>query len=269
MSRGAGTPERDAVRLDVRYRPSADVLMGQVAHRTTDVAGEAVQRDTPDADTTLEWVRRPDGVRHLVGFQVLFAAARAAEGRLSPSLPDGLDAQLVPVVRSLASPGRAPDPLLRSEVELEVPAADLELPSDLLGDLERRSEASVGRHFMVTLSSATPHTTGRASPDAVGAALDELAAVIDAVPEADEVPTGRLVGTLDSLGETIATSGGLTAPGCSAAARVALRGGTPLTAGERRTLAHLLHQLDDHDQWASAIAGLRQLTTRLQGKGRA
>ena len=266
MTPGSGAPDDDVVRLAVRYRPSADVLLAQVTGADADVTHKAMSRETPDADTTIEWVRRPDGVRHLVGLQVLFASARAAEGRLSPALSDDLDARLRPVVRALSLSAEASDPLVRTDVELEVPAGDLDLPDDLVAaDLKPRPRTTAGTH---ALSVALGERARRASPEEVGAALDGLAAVIDAVPDADEGPTARLVRTLDGLGETIAAGGGLTAPGCSAAARVALRGGTPLTAAERRTLAELLHQLDDPDQWAAAIDGLGRLTARLDGKRR-
>jgi len=281
MTRGPGAPHHDVAHLAVRYRPSADLLMAQVAARADDILEEAVQRDTPDADTTLEWVRRPDGTRRLVGVQVVFAAARASEGRLSEALPVDLDARLRSVVRSLAGPPgdlvdgidtpAATDPLARNDLELEVPVDELVLPDDL-GDLVDLMRLNPSTIRLSTADALTPHPADgpdgpHATPESLAEALDSLAGAITAIPDADVVPTGRLASLLHELADAIVSTGGLPAPGVSAAARAAVRGGTPLTAGERTTLADLLGQVDDTDQWAGAEAGIRALTERL-GDGR-
>lgn len=282
MTRGPGAPHHDVAHLALRYRPSADLLMGQVADRAADIADEAVQRDTPDADTTIEWVRRPDGTRQLVGLQVVFAASRAAEGRLSEALPADLDARLGSVVRSLAGlPGdlvdrsdtpAATDPLARNDLELEVPVDELVLPDDLgdLADLMTLNPSTI--HLMTADALTTYPADGsddgpNATPESLADALDALADAIAAIPDADALPTRRLTRILHELADAIVSTGGLPAPGVSAAARAAVRGGTPLTAGERTTLADLLRQLDDPDQWDDAESGIRTLTARLTGGG--
>lgn len=276
MTHGRRARDSDVVHMSVRYRPSADVLVAQV----DDVSDPAVQRDKPDADTVIEWVRRPDGSRRIVGLQVLFAAARTTQGRLSPSIPDALDARLRPIVRSLAgldgtdftlpvpsSLGASPspgDPLSRSDLNLEVPTHELELPSDL-DDLALLSLLSLH-----TLSNSIMNSEPVGASHAAGVArvLSDLAnAIGDGANDADPAPTTRLTTVLRELASTIGASGGLASPGCSAAARVATRGGTPLTAGERTTLATLLGELDNPEQWPNAIEGLQQLTDRLRGGG--
>jgi hypothetical protein len=273
MTHGRRARDSDVVHMSVRYRPSADVLVAQV----DDVSDPAVQRDKPDADTVIEWVRRPDGSRRIVGLQVLFAAARTTQGCLSPSIPDALDARLRPIVRSLAglddtdfalpipnSLGASPspgDPLSRSDLNLEVPTDELELPSDL-DDLALLSLHTLSNSIMNSEPVGASHAAG------VARVLSDLAnAIGDGANDADPAPTTRLTTVLRELASTIGASGGLASPGCSAAARVATRGGTPLTAGERTTLATLLGQLDNPGQWPDTIEGLQQLTDRLRGGG--
>jgi hypothetical protein len=278
MTRGPGAPHHDVAHLAVRYRPSADLLMAQVADRAEDIPDAAVQRDTPDADTTIEWVRRPDGTRQLVGLQVVFAATRAAEGRLSGALPADLDARLRPVVRSLAGfPGDlvdgsdtppASDPLARNDLALEVPTDELVLPTDLgdsttLLDLDAVMSNDLVDAMRIDLNDPGPPR----SPASLAEALDALADGITAIPDADALPTRRLTRILHELADAIVSTGGLPAPGVSAAARAAVRGGTPLTAGERTTLADLLRQLDDPGQWDDAEEGIRALTARLTDGG--
>ena len=268
MSGNAGAFDRDVVRLAVRYRPNADVLVAQA----TDFKKAAVQRDEPDADTTLEWVRRPDGTRNLVGLRLMFAAKRAAGGRLSPSLPDELDERLGHFVNKLSGLGDIDaDPLMRTETDIEMPTAALMLPDDLsLADamtLQPSSSplASPMDSLVSAMSFGPPEPAGSdTSPAELAAALLDLADAIDTTdPHADPLPTSRLVNALRELASTLAASEGLTAPGASAAARLVNRGGTPLTAGERDLLADILLKLDDAEQWDEALARLEDLADRL------
>ena len=279
MTHGSDARKGNTVLISIRYRPSADVLIAQV----NDVVDEAVQRDTPDADTTIEWVRRPDGSRYLVGAQIMFAAARAASGGLSPALPRELDARLSAVVASHADDSRT-DPFALSALDIDVPEIALELDDDL----------DEGRDQPATTGSRTPHSDRTdfvaeiftaamtTDPDAdidwpgddvdnsgateVNDALVALAHAIETnTADADPIPTMKLVTTLRELGSVLGRSGGRSAPGCSAAARLALRGGTPLTARERTTLAKQLDQLDDPRQWAGVTPALQSLTRHLNG----
>ena len=265
MTGGRGASQEDTVQLSVRYRPSADVLIAQV----NDVADEAVQRDRPDADTTLEWVRRPDGSRHLVGLQVLFASARADRGQLSPAISERLDERLLVLMDTLDNGGDASrNPLTSTALEIEVPDAELVLPDDLTNFYVADPDLELGVgivHEMVSDPDLPDiWSDDGTDPGDVGDALVDLADAISTCDaDADADPTARLIATLRELAGTIRRSGGRTAPGCTAAARVALRGGTPLTARERKQLADLLDSLDDPTQWADVVEGIDDLTARL------
>jgi hypothetical protein len=271
MTGGRGASQEDTVQLSIRYRPSADVLIAQV----NDVADEAVQRDRPDADTTLEWVRRPDGSRHLVGLQVLFAAARADAGQLSPAISERLDERLLVLLDTLDNGDDASrNPLASTALEIEVPDAELVLPDDLtdfyVADPSPALTVMFSSHSMVARPDLPDiWSDDGTDPGDVGDALVDLADAISTCDaDADADPTARLIATLRELAATIRRSGGRTAPGCTAAARVALRGGTPLTARERKQLADLLDSLDDPTQWADAVEGIDDLTARLDRRTR-
>jgi len=249
--RATGDAREEHVQVSVRYRPSGDVLLAQV----DGVPDGAVRTDTPDADTTIEWVRRPDGTRHLVGCKVLFASVRAAEGRLSPALPPALDEQLRSLVTGVTgSLPEASDPMARHHLDVAVAARDLELPGDLSA-----------------LDAPTPlaaPVTGRPEEAAdLAGALTAVASGLDAAlaTGTDPGPSERLARALRELASTVAGAGGLTAPGCAAAARVAARGGTPLTARERKRLEAVLAGLDDPDTWAAAANTLTVIASRLGG----
>ena len=263
MTGGRGASQEDTVQLSVRYRPSADVLIAQV----NDVADEAVQRDRPDADTTLEWVRRPDGSRHLVGLQVLFASARADWGQLSPAISERLDERLLVLMDTLDNgDDTSRNPLASTALEIEVPDAELVLPDDLTNFYVADPDLDVPIEFVREMVSDPDlpdiWSDDGTDPGDVGDALVDLADAISTC-DADADPTARLIATLRELAATIRRSGGRTAPGCTAAARVALRGGTPLTARERQQLADLLDSLDDPTQWADVVEGIDDLTARL------
>lgn len=270
MTGGRGASQEDTVQLSVRYRPSADVLIAQV----NDVADEAVQRDRPDADTTLEWVRRPDGSRHLVGLQVLFAAARADAGQLSPAISERLDERLLALMDTLDNGDDASrNPLASTALDIEVPDAELVLPDDLTNFYVAGPDLEVAVGFVREMVSGPDlpdiWSDDGTDPGDVGDALVDLADAISTCDaDADADPTARLIATLRELAATIRRSGGRTAPGCTAAARVALRGGTPLTARERQQLADLLDSLDDPTQWADAVEGIDDLTARLDRRTR-
>jgi hypothetical protein len=297
MSKRAGDTPGESVPVSIRYRPTADVLIVQVDN----VTDEAVQHTTPDADTTIEWVRRPDGSRYLVGAQILSAAARAERGRMSADLPKKFDARLRKVVVTLAGATTDAGPLSKSFTEITVPDTELALPDDLKPKAQRvrglstrigpsvkmmmRPEADppvAWRHggddedFRSITADFTAPAWGDWDADDLGDAPNDLAHALSALAEAietmtvdaDPVPTMRLVTSLRELGSVIQRSEGKHAPGCSAAARLALRGGTPLTSRERARLAKLIAQLDDPKQWASITLKVQRFTDRLSGSHR-
>jgi hypothetical protein len=300
MSKRAGDAPGESVPVSIRYRPTADVLIIQVDN----VTDEAVQHTTPDADTTIEWVRRPDGSRYLVGAQILSASARAERGRMSADLPKKLDARLRKVVVTLAGATTDAGPLSKSFTEITVPETELALPDDLkpkshlVRGISRPTkiapdivlytklpppnplDASLLRSDDETFRNITADFTAPAwgdwDADDLGDAPNDLAHALSALAEAietmtidaDPVPTMRLVTSLRELGSVIQRSEGKHAPGCSAAARLALRGGTPLTSRERARLAKLIAQLDDPKQWASITLKVQRFTDRLSGSHR-
>jgi hypothetical protein len=163
--------------------------------------------------------------------------------------------------------------LASTALEIEVPDAELVLPDDLTNFYVAGPDLEVAVGFVREMVSGPDlpdiWSDDGTDPGDVGDALVDLADAISTCDaDADPDPTARLIATLRELAATIRRSGGRTAPGCTAAARVALRGGTPLTARERQQLADLLDSLDDPTQWADAVEGIDDLTARLDRRTR-
>jgi hypothetical protein len=243
-------PDADALEVMVRYRPSADVLSASVPTANDSV----VHRDEPDTDTVVEWVRRPDGRRMMVGAQVLFASARAKQGKLGHNLPAAF--------ASLVTTGFANDDESDHVSTLALESNSMRLmPDELLlaDDLSLPGDQSLA-------ASPPPRATAVVTA-ALCTSLDGLVdALVDSTPHADAGPTDQLAQALEELADTLDHGEGLPAPGAAAAAQAAVRGGIPLTASERRTLAHALDNLDDPDLWPTATTQLNALAALLAGQ---
>lgn len=236
--------------LHLRYRPASDVLSGRVELDTADVAEHVVE--ALDADTTVEWRRAEQGQPDtLAGFQLVHAT-EVLRSDVAAALPVPVLALARQLVQSGAGALRAgASSLERVHARAESRAALV------LADLARPTWRAV--------------STRRAPADdarKVSTALHHLATTIDHLPGPDEL--GRrfhLVGLLRELGSllgaTDAATAGLTAGGTAAAARTAVRGGLPLTSGERARLRLALISLDDPTTWPAAHQILTELTASL------
>jgi hypothetical protein len=237
-------------RVTLRYRPAADVLSGLI--HLGDVG--ATRTDTPDADTSVVWAQVTDGQfvgDHLVSYQIIFAAARLQHGPLP------LPPALAPTIQSLITTaqhavGELDDPMAslraKAEATTELPLQSLRLESlnDLAahGGLGDRRQAAQLSH-----------------------ALSQLAdAVQIRVPAHDLAATShveQLSQRLHELSSSIRGQHGRTAPGTTAATRLAARQASALTAPQHDELEAAMTALDDRRTWGDASATLQQLLLQL------
>lgn len=232
------------VPVRMRYRPFGDVLRGQVG---SEVPAEKRHREELDADTVVEWVPDRHGVRHLVGFEVLHARDRAADFERIAGLP-----------RSLAH--SAARFVTDSVIEPETPLATaIAISADSTIEIP---ETALQMERIPTSERGSEHDVRE-----LAAIIEECAVCMrDLATNADPAPTRALVAALAELSSTLAAGGGLPAPGASAAARAAVRGGIPLTDSERKSLLVLLQDLDSPRRWAQTRQGLQTLLARLRSE---
>lgn len=224
------------VQVQLQYRPGPDVLAGQLHI----LGAEAVPRSeqTPDADTTFEWVHLDEGL-HLTSFHIIQAAARLESGPLP--LP----------------------PVLHQSVQRLVNTAQQAISgtTDPVTRITSRAAATT----TVPLSSVhidrmpPPPAAARDAPAADQLSL-RLRRVADAVHswspagDIDEAAhNDELTSLLRELSSTIGSSNGLTAPGARAAALRALERSRHLPDGRYELLARGLADLDDQRSWRRAI----------------
>ena len=232
-------------RVTLRYRPAADVLTGHV--HLGDVNEHELTTESPDADTTLVWA----GDR-LSSFQLVFASARSDGAALpvSPALWPAIQSLLVTALHALDG---IDDPAVRLRAKAE---ATTELQLEAL---------SRGRPPELSPRQQALDRKGAAR---LAHALSRLAdAVHTRVPVDDDVEalhTDHLARLLRELSATIQHQHGRTAPGTTAATRVAARAGEAFSAGELLVLEQALEQLDDPAAWPHARHSLDQLLLTLQ-----
>jgi hypothetical protein len=239
-------------RVTLRYRPAADVLTGQVHFGDVGNVGDAgddeLITESPDADTTLVWA----GDR-LSSFQVVFASARSGDEAALP-----LPAALLPAIQSLLITAlHALDDIDDQAVRLRAKAeATTELPLEAL---------CRGRPPELTPRQLALDRRGAAR---LAHSLSLLAdAVHTRVPLDDDVEalhTDHLARLLRELSATIQHHRGRTAPGTTAATRVAARAGEAFNDSELRVLEQALTALDDQRSWPHARESLDQLLVALQ-----
>ena len=234
----------------LRYRPGADVLTGTVTvPAPADASGRDVDEvvETPDADTTLTW---RDGV--LSSFQLVFAAARTGQGPLPlpPALWPTVDTLIVTALHAVDD---VHDVGARMRARAE---ATCELP---LEALMRPAHADVA---------GSPHqlALARRTAERLSRSLSQLAdAVHTRVPVDDEVEalhTDHLARLLRELSTTLDLHD-TTAPGATAATRVAARAGETFAPAELELLETALTELDDPAEWSLAEESLESLLTAL------
>lgn len=240
--------------LRLRYRPNSDVLSGEVV-LPFEASGDDEIRESPDADTHLVWWRqRSQRIELLRSFHVVHASSRLADDPgVLPSVVAEHALHLIRQVQLDTEPGGDLLALVqaRAEAEVQVPQAGLARPEHEL---------------------LPPDTwaVARADIDTLVATLARLADLLSDAPTTGGLEAGRtlaLVRLLRELGSVIRTTRGRTSPGTTAAARRAVRGGVPLTSGERRLLKQALAQLDSQRTWPEARAILQQLADSVAGTG--
>jgi hypothetical protein len=224
--------------LALRYRPGADVLIGDVD--LTPVIGPPGPADLlaeqPDADCAIVWQRPSGGPlagrELLASFHVVHAQARWDEGAV-PLLPESVIEQ----ARTLmVSAGQA----LRGEMSTvaRVTARAESRTAMAVDDLERPYVLSTSAAF------------GPADPAEVSDALRRLAGQLP------DSPAGtRVGGALHELAHVLTRANGLPAPGASATARATLAR-LPLPRHAFLTLVRALTDVDDPTQWPEVTRGL-------------
>lgn len=241
------TAHHAVVRL--RYRPASDVVGGEV--ELDALADTAVIVESPDADTHLEWRRSRGGEETvLASFQIVHVSSVLDSDTLRRLPPE-----VASLVRQLVRSGRGALRNGASALEQVQARADTEATLTL-GQLRRPATTPTA----VPTDSAAD--TGLAL--AVTAAVHRLATVLAALPHRDELGRrDQLVHLLRELADVMRADPGTPSPGTSAAARAAVRGGVPLTGGERRRLRAALAALDHPNTWRSGLDGIVSLTDTL------
>lgn len=271
-------------RVELRYRPGTDVLIGLVlpADDNADDTAPATVSDTgseghdpsadelleqPDADLSLTWRRRPDGDM-LSSFSLLHASRRLPSSDildLAPTLLDG--------ARRLVHESLTAQPVDDPSVELTLdgsssPYADaiatsrrsdvsaIDVPRD---DLRRRRTIDVAAFDPVAA-----HDLAEAISRVISA-IDHLPSP---VTELESHRSSHLLVTLYELADVFRHSAGRVSPGASAAARDAVRGGLPLSRSEQTQLRDILVLVDDPATWPRAVQALASLADSLGRAGR-
>jgi hypothetical protein len=266
----------------MRYRPSGDVLVGQVeqlgaqfgaadAGGVTDdgptaVADEHQDRvEQLDADTSRTWRLITDGPHRgrslLVSFHVVGAGARLRNERatLSSLLPVPLARAALEMIDSAdgAAERLAVDDRVRAvaEVSMFLPWSQLlSDPADTAGRAQSSSTEPADLGATRALAASLTHLA-----DAVHAELAELPAGRRADP-GDH--SDRFIEALRVLA-SIVSRHRLPAPGAATRAIEAVRGGLPLSGSERTLVRAALAATDGIDRWRDAARTLDVLATAL------
>lgn len=243
-------------RLVLRYRPAADVLIGAIELPTTANGTERVEQ--PDADTRLYWRDVNDGPLTgqavLQSFEIIHAHTRWQQHR-GPALP-----------AVLCEAGR--------QFTDHEHHQHLGLPLAARYTARTESTLTVPLHALTRVPSTEEPLEQGSRRDAVrvARALDRFAEALEAQQSRSGSPrTGSLehqrtitfCSSVRELGAAILHHHTLAAPGNSAAARSALRGGVPLGSPDRDTLRLALTDIDRPDRWGLVAAAVEQLTTSL------
>lgn len=263
----------------MRFRPSGDVLVGQVeqfgthtgvaepdAGGPTAVAGEHDdQVEQLDADTTRSWRLVTHGPHRghqvLTSFQVVGVAARldtsgAALSELLPGVLARAATEMVVSAAGAAARLRGTDRVrARAEVELSVPFVELLRGTD---------------HPSGQVRGAPVDLADLGATRALATALTHLADTVHA--ELSLLPSRRLTDPGDHSERfvdavralaSIVSRHRLPAPGAGRAAIEAVRGGLPLSTTERARVRRALAELDDVHQWREVARSLEVLAATL------
>lgn len=238
-----------SARLSLRYRPGSDVLSGEIdlGPREAELVSHS-----PDTDSSIVWSRSADSLESrddlLSSFRLVHASARWKTDSLH-LLPTAVG----DLARDLMSSGSLYSVADSSSLD-RVRAQwkrTAELPHEAL---RRRPPAS-----------DTPSgTVGEAGP--LATALVRLADSVgerSSYTEREALRSDHLTHALRELASVIASGEGKPAPGTSAAARSAVRGGIPLTVNEQRKLRNALVLIDTPSNWATVRDDIDQVSSAL------
>ena len=235
----------------LRYRPSADVLSGEL--HLPHLVDAPVVTDQPDGDATFRWSVDVDGRHFLSSFNLLHATARANAGVLL--LPIPLESRVLLLLNTAREAlDGITDPMARLRARAD---ADFRLCVE-----------SVERGLIPT---AAKPRRGERPPDAasVSEQLWRVATTVgiraagDGAPEAAN--TQHLSRLLQELSSTLQFGAGRTAPGTSSAARDAVRRGVRMTVDEREQVRRALLMLDDPASWQWSARALHELADAMEG----
>lgn len=231
------------VQMQMEYRAMDDVLSGSVP---SDAPLDARHHEELDADTFVEWASGDTGDRRLVSFRMLHARTRANDDL-------GFD--------------RLPEPIRRGALEFfrswSMPDV-MESPAGPDHDDALDTGALAMPLLQLSLDERPAVRGDRLDAEMVGDELRRLAKVmIDLPGTPDEDRVTRFVYAVSELATALEFSDGLAAPGATAAVRAAVRGGVPLTSGERVLLVKLLDDLDDPTVWNDVARRLESFVNQL------
>ncbi len=272
----------------MRYRPSGDVLLGQVERFDAHLGAPGPDGDGPtaladdhqeriehlDADTTRTWRLVTEGPDHgrsmLVGFRLVGIGARLRAGRssLGDILPVPLARAAGEMIASAdgATARRDVDDRVRARAEVSLFVPRSQLLSGVLGASGQRGEDAPSA--LPEGPAANPADLGaaRALAGSLTPQADSLQAELAQLPAARRVDPGdhaeRFVDALRVLASVVSRHR-LPAPGAATLAIDAVRGGLPLSGTERTLLRELLAEMDDISRWRDAARALETLATTL------
>lgn len=266
----------------MRYRPSGDVLVGQVelpgadllmVDQATSTATAIEHRhddrvEHVDADTTRTWRLITEGPERgrsmLMGFQVLGAATRLRTERavLADVLPAPVaraaSDMIVAAVAAADRLGADERARARAEAVVPVPLVELLEPPEPAAHASPSSSRSADLGSTRALAGALTHLA-----DAIQAELVRLP-VRSAAP-AD--PGAVCIDALRSLASIISRHR-QPAPGAAALATEAVRGGLPLSGSERALVRRALTDVDDIELWRESARSLERLAAALDDQRR-
>jgi hypothetical protein len=239
----------DKVEIRLRYRPTGDQLIGEVAIESMD---EIV--DELDSDTSVTWAR-PSGHSPVEPVLSSFSII-GARRRFRDSPPDFLPAAVWSVATSMfrSMPATPPGSLARLEARSE---ARLVLSVD-----ELRRPADLSRSDTSDVSSA------RALASSLRSLSSSLRLAIDSFDTTDPhvgTPARRFVDGLETM-SSLVVAHRVATPSVVSDLVANLRGGLPLSDRERKRLRVALDRTLDPLHWKSAAHELNQLAAAVRGE---
>lgn len=246
---GSLVPGADKVDVRLRYRPSGDVLVGEVRFEVVD---ESV--DDLDADTRITWARRTGAgnTYFLSSFSMI-----GAERRFREQAPEYLASSIWKVARSMFH--SLPSSPAGSSARLEARAeARLVVSFDEIRrvDTSRSDESDIASARSLASSLRDLGSSMRLALDSYDSSDPELS-----------TPARRFVDGVDSFASLVAMHR-RSPPSALHDLLDNLRGGLPLSDTERKRLRLVLERASDPVQWKSAALELNNIAAAVRGERR-